>query len=163
GLLAAGCSSTRKELPYPEEISVERGVKDKMLGSASDSPIAADKRQGFLPLAYFAVDEGYRVPAVLVPAPGGRALARPTSPGGAGARDADFRGGAAADASRGAAEIFGQGPADDAHGFRRGLGSADEPALRPLPGHDQRHGHLSGGALSGTRSHRDRSLRPRLQ
>src|SRR5689334_22129933 len=79
GLLSAGCSSTRKELPYPEEISVERGVKDKMLGSASDSPITADHRQQFLPLAYFPVDEGYRVPAVLVPAPGEQALEMPTS------------------------------------------------------------------------------------
>jgi uncharacterized protein (DUF1684 family) len=80
-LLAVGCSSTRKELPYIDEIGVERAAKDKVLGSAGDSPITAERRQLFLPLAYFPVDEGFRVPAQLVPAPGEQALEMPTSRG----------------------------------------------------------------------------------
>jgi uncharacterized protein (DUF1684 family) len=79
--LAASCSSTRKELPYVDEIGVERAAKDRLLGSAADSPVKADTRGTFLPLAYFPVDEGYRVPAQLSPSPGEAALEMPTSRG----------------------------------------------------------------------------------
>jgi uncharacterized protein (DUF1684 family) len=79
--LSGACSRTKKELPYPEEISVERAVKDQMLGTAPDSPITADHRAQFLPLAYFPIDEGFRVPAMLAPAPGEVAMEMPTSGG----------------------------------------------------------------------------------
>jgi uncharacterized protein (DUF1684 family) len=79
--LCAACSSTRKELPYVDEIGVERAAKDRMLGSAADSPVKAEQREQFLPLAYFPVDEGFRVPAQLVAAPGEVALEMPTSGG----------------------------------------------------------------------------------
>jgi uncharacterized protein (DUF1684 family) len=79
--LQAACSSTRKDLPYPEEIGAERAVKDQTLGTAADSPITAARRTQFLPLAYFPVDEGYRVPAMLAPSPGEVALEMPTSGG----------------------------------------------------------------------------------
>ena len=79
--LTAACSQTRKELPYADEIGAERAVKDRMLGTASDSPITADHRGQFLPLAYFPVDESFRVPAMLSPAPEEVALEMPTSAG----------------------------------------------------------------------------------
>jgi uncharacterized protein (DUF1684 family) len=79
--LAASCSSTRKELPYVDEIGVERTAKDRLLGAAADSPVKAEQRGQFLPLAYFPVDEGYRVPAQLAPSPGEAALEMPTSRG----------------------------------------------------------------------------------
>jgi uncharacterized protein len=80
-LASFACSSTTKELPYPDEIASERAAKDQMLGTASDSPVKADTRQQFLPLAYFPVDEGFRVPAMLAPAPGEVAMEMPTSTG----------------------------------------------------------------------------------
>jgi uncharacterized protein (DUF1684 family) len=80
-LVASACSPGRKQLPYAEEIGADRGAKDRMLESAADSPVTAEHRQQFLPLAYFAVDEGYRVPAMLTPAPGEVALEMPTSRG----------------------------------------------------------------------------------
>jgi uncharacterized protein (DUF1684 family) len=80
-LCIAACSSTTKELPYPEELGAERAAKDQMLGSASDSPVKPDTRQQFLPLAYFPIDEGFRVPAMLAPSPGEVALEMPTSTG----------------------------------------------------------------------------------
>src|SRR5262245_28071871 len=80
-LTLANCGSARKELPYADEIKAERGAKDRMLESAADSPVTADKRQVFLPLAYFDVDEGFRVPAQLAAAPGEQALEMPTSRG----------------------------------------------------------------------------------
>jgi uncharacterized protein (DUF1684 family) len=79
--LLAACSSTRKTLPYVDEIGAERGAKDRMLGAAGDSPVKAEQRQQFLPLAYFAVDEGFRVPAQLAPSLGDPALEMPTSRG----------------------------------------------------------------------------------
>jgi uncharacterized protein len=80
-LASFACSSTTKELPYPDEIAADRAAKDQMLGTASDSPIKPDTRPQFLPLAYFPVDEGFRVPAMLAPAPGEVALEMPTSTG----------------------------------------------------------------------------------
>ncbi len=79
--LPAACSRTPKELPYAEEITAERAQKDQMLGSASDSPIPPDRRTQFLPLAYFPIDEQFRVPAMLAPAPGDAAIDMPTSTG----------------------------------------------------------------------------------
>jgi uncharacterized protein len=79
--LSAACNRTAKELPYAEEIGAERVQKDQMLGSASDSPIAPDRRTQFLPLAYFPIDEQLRVPAMLAPAPGEAAIDMPTSTG----------------------------------------------------------------------------------
>jgi uncharacterized protein (DUF1684 family) len=79
--LPAACSSTKKELPYAEQVAADRAAKDQAFGTAADSPITADRRGQFLPLAYFPLDEGYRVPAVLAPSPGEPALEMPTSGG----------------------------------------------------------------------------------
>jgi uncharacterized protein (DUF1684 family) len=79
--LATGCGPARKALPYADEIGADRAAKDTMLGAATDSPVTADHRQQFLPLAYFQVDESYRVPAMLTPTPGEAALEMPTSRG----------------------------------------------------------------------------------
>ena len=49
--------------------------------SSGDSPVTPDTRGQFLPLAYFPVDEGYRVPAMLAPSEGEPAIEMPTSTG----------------------------------------------------------------------------------
>jgi uncharacterized protein (DUF1684 family) len=64
-----------------EEIVAARTAKDKWLKESTDSPIPADKRSEFLPLAYFAVDPSYRVPAVLTPANSDVVAQMPTSTG----------------------------------------------------------------------------------
>jgi uncharacterized protein (DUF1684 family) len=56
-------------------------LKDQQFGAASDSPVPQPKRGQFLPLSYFAVDEGYRVPAQLAPYEGEVAIEMPTSTG----------------------------------------------------------------------------------
>ncbi|HEY3382794.1 MAG TPA: DUF1684 domain-containing protein [Vicinamibacterales bacterium] len=68
GLLAvilaiAACSSRPPdESGYLKEIAAVRAANDTMM-RASGSPISADKRSQFLPLAYFPVDPSYAVPA----------------------------------------------------------------------------------------------------
>lgn len=46
-----------------------------------DSPIPANKRASFPPLSYFPVDQSYRIPAFLQPAPRGPVVEMPTSTG----------------------------------------------------------------------------------
>jgi hypothetical protein len=80
-LLAAGCGSP-PPVPYAQRIQEQRAAKDGAFASgSSDSPVPAADRTTFLPLAYFPVDEGYQVPARLVPSPGEVALEMPTSTG----------------------------------------------------------------------------------
>ncbi len=77
----SACGSSSKELPYADQIAADRAAKDQGFRTASDSPIPPDKKDVFLPLAYFPVDESYHVPAVLTPSPGEAALEMPTSKG----------------------------------------------------------------------------------
>jgi uncharacterized protein (DUF1684 family) len=72
---------TVQDLPYSEQIAADRNAKDAQFASASDSPVKPDKRGQFLPLAYYAPDEGYRVPAMLAPYQGEEAMEMPTSTG----------------------------------------------------------------------------------
>lgn len=48
---------------------------------SSESPVPQDRRASFAPLEYFPTDPGYRVPAMLQPAPPGAAVEMPTSTG----------------------------------------------------------------------------------
>jgi uncharacterized protein len=81
GVLIAGCGAPTP-VPYAQQILEHRTSKDAAFASDSpDSPVPRAERGRFLPLAYFPVDEGYHVPAKLVPAPGGDGIEMPTSTG----------------------------------------------------------------------------------
>lgn len=80
-IAAGACSPGNKELPYPEAVASARAEKDAAFTSGADSPIPADRRARFLPLAYFTLDERYRVPAMLSPSPLEPAVEMPTSTG----------------------------------------------------------------------------------
>jgi uncharacterized protein len=80
GSLGCGGGSPQ-DLPYPQQIAADRGAKDAQFASASDSPVRPETRGKFLPLAYYAPDEGYRVPAMLAPFEGEEAMEMPTSTG----------------------------------------------------------------------------------
>jgi uncharacterized protein (DUF1684 family) len=75
----AGCTSA--PVPYPDQIAAWHAEKDRFMRESSESPVAADKRDAFPPLAYFPIDPGYRVPAALQPAQSGPAVEMPTSTG----------------------------------------------------------------------------------
>ncbi len=79
-LLAAACSPN-PGVPYPDRIAADRAAKDAAFTGSSDSPVTAADRGRFVPLAYYAVEERFRVPASLVPAEGEPALEMPTSTG----------------------------------------------------------------------------------
>jgi uncharacterized protein len=67
--------------PYEQRVQAARAEKDAAFRTASDSPIPAPARAAFTGLAYFAIDPGYRVPAVLTEDPSGRqvVMSLPTS------------------------------------------------------------------------------------
>jgi hypothetical protein len=77
--LAAAC--TPKPLDYSARIAAERAAKDEQFREAPDSPIPTEKKATLLPLAYFPIDEGYAVPATLVPATDVERITVPTSVG----------------------------------------------------------------------------------
>lgn len=77
--VAMGCTSPPPD--YPSTIAAARAAKDQGFSTSPDSPIPADKRGTLLPLSYFPVDEGYAVPATLVPAAERTRLKVPTSTG----------------------------------------------------------------------------------
>ncbi len=52
---------------YQSALAAARAGKDEMLRTASDSPVARDRRNVLLPLPYFPADPTYRVPASLAP------------------------------------------------------------------------------------------------
>jgi hypothetical protein len=80
GSVACGGGSVQ-DLPYSQQIAADRGAKDEQFASAADSPVPPARRGQYLPLAYFAPDEGYRVPAMLAPFQGEEAIEMPTSTG----------------------------------------------------------------------------------
>jgi uncharacterized protein (DUF1684 family) len=80
-LAAGACNSGPKELPYAGTVAAARAEKDQMFATASDSPVPAERRGRYLPLAYFTIDERYRVPAMLAPSPDETAVEMPTSTG----------------------------------------------------------------------------------
>src|SRR6476469_4936215 len=62
-------------------IAAARASKDRDFESSSDSPVPQNRRGDFLPLAYFPIDDSYRVPAVLKPANDRTVVQMPTSTG----------------------------------------------------------------------------------
>jgi uncharacterized protein (DUF1684 family) len=78
GVLPA-CS--RPPASYPEQIAAWHAEKDQFMRESGESPVPADKRASFPPLAYFPLDPAYRVPAMLQAAAPGPAVEMPTSTG----------------------------------------------------------------------------------
>jgi uncharacterized protein len=78
-VLVAACS--KAPLPYPDQIAAWHAEKDMFMRESPESPVPPDKRATFAPLAYFATDPSYRVPAMLQAAPNGVAVEMPTSTG----------------------------------------------------------------------------------
>jgi uncharacterized protein (DUF1684 family) len=67
--------------PLPSgDVAAWRAEKERFMRSA-DSPVPAEQRATFPPLAYFAIDPAYRVPASLAVAEGREVLQVPTSGG----------------------------------------------------------------------------------
>ena len=76
-LVLAACDA--KPLPTAD-VATWRAEKDQFMRSA-DSPVPAESRATFPPLAYFPVDPAYQVPASLSVARGNEVLQVPTSTG----------------------------------------------------------------------------------
>lgn len=83
-VLAVRCSNKPPDdtADYVQKVAAARAQKDADFQAAADGePIPKSKRTEFLPLAYFPIDDSYRVPAVLRPAEGGAIVQMPTSTG----------------------------------------------------------------------------------
>jgi uncharacterized protein (DUF1684 family) len=76
--VAMGCSAPPS---YPEEVAAHRAEVDAFMRGASESPIPAAQRAAFQPLAYYPIDEQYRVPAALRVARGDEVIEMSTSTG----------------------------------------------------------------------------------
>lgn len=75
---AIGCSVA--DAPNAVDVTTWRAEKDRFMRSA-DSPVPEAQRADFPPLAYFAIDPAYSVPASLAVAPGEDILELSTSGG----------------------------------------------------------------------------------
>ncbi len=81
--LAAACSGRPPDdASYVGRIADGRAAKDAAFSRASDSPIPENRRAQLLPLAYFAIDPSYSVPAVLNRSDDRTTMQMPTSTGG---------------------------------------------------------------------------------
>jgi len=78
-MVPAACS--KPPLPYADQIAEWHAEKDRFMRESSESPVPSEKRATFPGLAYFPVDQEYRVPAMLQVAPGSPAVEMPTSTG----------------------------------------------------------------------------------
>jgi uncharacterized protein (DUF1684 family) len=76
---AAACGG--KPASYPDEIAAHRAEVDAFMRGSAESPIPADQRASFRPLAYYPIDEQYRVPASLRVARGDEVIEMSTSTG----------------------------------------------------------------------------------
>ena len=75
----AACGPAEED--YPAKIASIRAAKDTSFKNDPDSPVPADKKAKLLPLAYFAIDESYAVPASLEPSADRSQIQVPTSIG----------------------------------------------------------------------------------
>jgi uncharacterized protein (DUF1684 family) len=64
-LLGAACTPNAPVEDYPATIAAARAAKDRAFRQSEDSPVPIEKRGELLPLRYFPIDPGYRVPASL--------------------------------------------------------------------------------------------------
>ncbi len=79
--LFIGCSGAPENpKDYTAEIASARADKDRAF-AASNDPVPQNRHAEFLPLAYFPIDESYRVPAVLKPSNDATLIDMPTSTG----------------------------------------------------------------------------------
>ena len=79
--LCAGLAACRPtERPYQDQIAERRAEIDAFMRSA-ESPVPADRRGSFPPLAYYPIDERFRVPAALKVARGDDTMEMSTSTG----------------------------------------------------------------------------------
>ncbi len=78
---ATACTITPKEEDYTAKIAAIRAAKEESFKSDPESPIPADKKASLLPLAYYAIDENYAVPASLEPVAERTRIQVPTSTG----------------------------------------------------------------------------------
>lgn len=79
--LALTVACERAPVPYADQITAWHAEKDRFMRESSDSPVPADTRATFPPLAYFPTDAAYRVPAALQPAASGASIEMLTSTG----------------------------------------------------------------------------------
>ncbi len=78
-LTLAAC--TAREVPYDQEIAAWRADKDRFMRDSSESPVVAADRTSFPPLAYYPINQEYRVPASLTVARADDILEMQTSTG----------------------------------------------------------------------------------
>lgn len=65
--LLAACSTQPPIVEHATGIEAFRAEKDLMFREADDSPVPRAELDRFVPLAYYPIDEAYRVPAALAP------------------------------------------------------------------------------------------------
>jgi uncharacterized protein len=80
-VLLSGCVPGPGVEDYGATVAEHRALKDESFRNSSDSPIPPEKKHQLLPLAYYPVDEGYAVPAVLELSQDRSRLQIPTSTG----------------------------------------------------------------------------------
>jgi uncharacterized protein (DUF1684 family) len=78
-VVVAACAAPPQE--YGAQIAAARAQKDTEFATSSESPVPPEKRDAFLPLAYYPVDETYAVPAELELAENRTRMQMPTSTG----------------------------------------------------------------------------------
>ena len=80
---AAACSNRPPDdtKSYVAAIAAARAAKDATFRNGSGSPVPENRRAALLPLAYFAIDPSYSVPAILRPSSDRTTLQLPTSTG----------------------------------------------------------------------------------
>ena len=65
--LLAACSTQPPVEDHAASLQAFRAEKDQMFREATDSPVPRAELDRFVPLAYYPIDEAYRVPAALAP------------------------------------------------------------------------------------------------
>jgi uncharacterized protein (DUF1684 family) len=82
--IAAACSGCSGKPPenkdYASQLTAERQAKDAQF-MKEDSPVPINRKASLLPLAYFAIDPEYNIPAALRPAETETIVEMPTSTG----------------------------------------------------------------------------------
>ena len=79
--MLAAAAACGKPASYAEEIGAHRAAIDEFMRGSAQSPIPAAQRASFAPLAYYDVDEQYRIPAALKPKRGEDVIVMSTSTG----------------------------------------------------------------------------------
>lgn len=78
---ALGCTAPPPDDGYLETLTADRALKNDVFAASPESPVRPEHRDVFLPLSYYEIDERFRVPATLDPAPESATFTMPTSTG----------------------------------------------------------------------------------